>query len=75
VPQTKVEVDPAQIIEAQTSQTVIHKFGHHDDVMILVNSGSSLEHFPEKSYLLSLSRNHIFKGGSQATYIFACENV
>ena len=30
---------------------VIHKFGRHDDVMMMVNLGSSLELFPEKSYL------------------------
>jgi hypothetical protein len=30
---------------------VIHNFGHHDDAMMMVNSGSSLELYPEKSYL------------------------
>ena len=31
--------------------TVTHDFGHHDDVLMMVYSGSSLELFPEKSYL------------------------
>ena len=35
--------------------SVIHNFGRHDDVMMIVNSSSSLEKLP-----LSLSRNHIF---------------
>jgi hypothetical protein len=30
---------------------VIHNFGRHDDVMMMEKSGSSLEHFPKKSYL------------------------
>jgi hypothetical protein len=30
---------------------VIHNFGHHDDVLMMVYSGSSLELSPEKSYL------------------------
>jgi hypothetical protein len=33
---------------------VIHNFGHHDDVMMMEKSSSSLEHFPEKSYLCLL---------------------
>jgi hypothetical protein len=31
--------------------SVTHDFGHHDDVLMIVYSGSSLELFPEKSYL------------------------
>jgi hypothetical protein len=31
--------------------SVTHDFGHHDDVLMMVYSGSSLELFPEKSYL------------------------
>jgi hypothetical protein len=31
--------------------TVTHDFGHHDDVLMMVYSGSSLELSPEKSYL------------------------
>jgi hypothetical protein len=31
--------------------SVTHDFGHHDDVLIMVYSGSSLELSPEKSYL------------------------
>jgi hypothetical protein len=30
---------------------VTHNFGHHDDVLMMVYSGSSLELSPEKSYL------------------------
>jgi hypothetical protein len=30
---------------------VTHVFGHHDDVLMMVYSGSSLELSPEKSYL------------------------
>jgi hypothetical protein len=30
---------------------VTHDFGHHDDVLMMVYSGSSLELSPEKSYL------------------------
>jgi hypothetical protein len=30
---------------------VTHDFGHHDDVLMMVYSGSLLELFPEKSYL------------------------
>jgi len=54
--------------------SVIHNFGCHDDIMMMEKSRSSPEHFPEKKLLLSVSRNNIFKGGSQATYIFAYEN-
>jgi hypothetical protein len=31
--------------------SVTHDFGHHDDVLMMVYSGSSLELSPEKSYL------------------------
>jgi hypothetical protein len=31
--------------------SVTHDFGRHDDVLMMVYSGSSLEHSPEKSYL------------------------
>jgi hypothetical protein len=31
--------------------SVTHDFGHHDDVLMMVYSGSSLELFPKKSYL------------------------
>jgi hypothetical protein len=31
---------------------VTHNFGRHDDVLIMVHSGSSLELSPEKSYFL-----------------------
>jgi hypothetical protein len=55
--------------------TVIHNFGCHDDAMMIEKSGSSLEHFPEKSYLLSTSINYIFEGCLQATYIFSCDNA
>jgi hypothetical protein len=33
---------------------VIHNFGCHNDVMMMEKSSSSLEHFPEKSYLCLL---------------------
>jgi hypothetical protein len=33
-----------------TKVLVTHDFGHHDDVLMMVYSGSSLELFPEKSY-------------------------
>jgi hypothetical protein len=33
---------------------VIHNFGHHDDVMMMEKSSSSLEHFPEKSCICLL---------------------
>jgi hypothetical protein len=32
--------------------SITHDFGHHDDVLIMVHSGSSLELSPEKSYFL-----------------------
>jgi hypothetical protein len=35
---------------------VIHNFGCHADVMMMENSSSSLEHFPEKSYLCLLPK-------------------
>jgi hypothetical protein len=31
--------------------SVTHNFGHHDDVLMMVYSGSSLELSPERSYL------------------------
>jgi hypothetical protein len=31
--------------------SITHDFGHHDDVLMMVYSGSSLELSPEKSYL------------------------
>jgi hypothetical protein len=34
-----------------SSPFVTHDFGHHDDVLIMVYSGYSLEPSPEKSYL------------------------
>jgi hypothetical protein len=40
---------------------VIHNFGHHDDVMMMVNSGSSLELFPEKSYLCLFLENIVLR--------------
>ena len=33
------------------SMGVTHDFGRHDDVLMMVYSGSSLELYPEKSYL------------------------
>jgi hypothetical protein len=40
---------PCQIFSQKISVT--HDFGHHDDVWMMVYAGSSLELFPEKSYL------------------------
>jgi hypothetical protein len=38
-------------IEPQKESDVTHNFGHHDDVLMMVYSGSSLKLSPEKSYL------------------------
>jgi hypothetical protein len=54
---------------------VTHDFGYHDDVLMMVYSGSSLELSLEKKLPSSLSRNHSFEEGSQAANTFACENA
>jgi hypothetical protein len=55
--------------------SVTHDFGHLDDVLTMVYSGSQLELSPEKKWHLSPSIIHIFKVGSQVAYSLGCENA
>jgi hypothetical protein len=43
------------------STSVIHDFGHHDDVLIMVYSSSSLELSPKKSYLYLFPKITVFR--------------
>jgi hypothetical protein len=57
------------------SHPVTHDFGRHDDVLMMVYSGSSLEVSPEKSYFHLFPEITFFEECLQATSIFTCENA